>query len=450
MPLVLLACSALLRPGTARAVPSFAQQTGQPCATCHVGAFGPQLTPFGRAFKIGGYTMAGGTGPGSRLPLAAMLQTSFTHTGRAQPEPPEPRTGRNNNAVLDQISLFYAGRITDWSGAFVQGTYDGIARSLALDNTDIRPFTTVISLGDTDLRVGTTVNNGPTVQDPYNSIAWGYPFFSSSLAPTPAAKTLLGGGNMIGNAVGVTAYGWYGEHLYAEFGGYGTYGPSLLRATGTTYGPGSTVNLAPYARLAYEWDWNGQAAHIGGMLLHASFNPTTGSYSTDGSAGHDSYTDWALDAGYQFIGTGEHIVSAYGIFIGESQDLAGATAAGTSSQPHNTLSQVNANLTYYYRNTYGLTVGWQTIWGKANPALYAPAPVSGSANGKPNSNAFILEADWVPFGKADSWGAPWVNMKLGVQYTLYTHFNGGTRNYDGSGRKAADNNTVFAFAWLAF
>ena len=27
----------------ARALPSFAAQTGQPCTACHVGAFGPQL-----------------------------------------------------------------------------------------------------------------------------------------------------------------------------------------------------------------------------------------------------------------------------------------------------------------------------------------------------------------------------------------------------------------------
>ncbi|MEY2843118.1 MAG: hypothetical protein RI920_1155, partial [Pseudomonadota bacterium] len=31
----------------AHAVPSFARQTGQDCAACHVGAFGPQLTPYG-------------------------------------------------------------------------------------------------------------------------------------------------------------------------------------------------------------------------------------------------------------------------------------------------------------------------------------------------------------------------------------------------------------------
>jgi hypothetical protein len=76
--------------------------------------------------------------------------------------------------------------------------------------------------------------------------------------------------------------------------------------------------------------------------------------------------------------------------------------------------------------------------------------VTNSANGKPNSNAFIIEADWVPFGKADSWGSPWANLKLGVQYTLYTQFNGGNKNYDGFGRGAGDNNTLFLFAWMAF
>src|SRR6266702_3930555 len=58
--------------GPALAVPSFAIQTGQPCAACHIGAFGPQLTPYGRAFKIGGYTQGGGKGPGANIPLAAM------------------------------------------------------------------------------------------------------------------------------------------------------------------------------------------------------------------------------------------------------------------------------------------------------------------------------------------------------------------------------------------
>ena len=52
------ALSSLLATDPAHAVPSFARQTGQPCASCHT-AF-PELTPFGRRFKLAGYTLQGG------------------------------------------------------------------------------------------------------------------------------------------------------------------------------------------------------------------------------------------------------------------------------------------------------------------------------------------------------------------------------------------------------
>ena len=101
--------------------------------------------------------------------------------------------------------------------------------------------------------------------------------------------------------------------------------------------------------------------------------------------------------------------------------------------------------------TYGLTASWQHLWGSEDPVLYGQGtPISGSANGKPNSNAYILEADWVPFGKDGSLASPFVNLKLGVQYTIYTEFNGGTTNYDGFGRNASDNNTLYLFLWTVF
>lgn len=49
----LLALAATLSQ-TAQALPSYSRQTGQDCAACHVGSFGPQLTPYGTKFKIGG------------------------------------------------------------------------------------------------------------------------------------------------------------------------------------------------------------------------------------------------------------------------------------------------------------------------------------------------------------------------------------------------------------
>ena len=196
-----IAAAAMAVPRTAEAVPSFAEQTGQPCTMCHVGAFGPQLTPFGRAFKIGGYTQSGGEGWASKLPLSAMVQGSFTNTGKSLPEAPH-HYDVNNNPSLDQISIFIAGRISDYSGGFMQLTYSPVTNTSALDNTDLRPLTTSFSLGGHDVRVGTTINNNPTVQDPYNTTAaWGFPSITSKLAPTAAARPMLAG-SFAGNSVG--------------------------------------------------------------------------------------------------------------------------------------------------------------------------------------------------------------------------------------------------------
>ena len=406
-----------LAPSLAQAVPSFAQQTGQPCSSCHIGAFGPQLTAFGRAFKIGGYTQTGGdtTTP---IPLSLMLLGSYSNTTKGQGGPAANNYGDNGNFAMDQISVFAGGRIADYAGAFVQVTFNGIDSSFHLDNTDLR-LTTPFDVGDTELRVGLDINNGPTVQDPYNSTyAWGYPYVASALVPTPAAQPLLANG-LTGNSLGATLYAWYDRSLYLEAGLYNTYGPSLLSWTGNAYGPGSTSNPAPYLRAAYEWNWNGQSAHVGAIFLHSNINPATSAFTSIGALGHDSYTDYAIDGGYQYIGDGTHIVSLLGIFDHEHQNLSGTFNAGSASQASNDLNQIRLTATYYYLQTYGVTASWQKTWGTPDPGLYAPAPLTGSANGKPNSNAFIFEADYVPFGKADSWAGPWVNLKLGIQRVLY-------------------------------
>ncbi len=425
--------------GPARAVPSFSEQTGQPCTTCHVGGFGPQLTPFGRAFKIGGYTQSGGDGWASKIPLSAMVQSSFTSTQQGQSPPPQ-HYNTNSNPSLDQISVFVAGRVSDYTGGFVQMSWSGVTNTSRLDNTDLRPFTTSVTVGSHDLRIGTTINNNPTVQDPYNStFAWGFPFMSSALAPTPAAQPMLVGA-FAGNSVGYTAYAWLDRALYVEAGVYTTPSPWALARFGSDLGgQGAIAGAAPYARIAYEYQWNGQSVHAGALFMRADVNPPTGvPFQSSGVGGQDRYTDYAFDAGYQFLGDGTHIVTLQGIYVHEDQQLNASGAGGSFA-----LNQIRANVAYWYDNTYGVTLGWQNTWGSLNPAY-------GTANGKPNSNGFTAEVDWVPFGKADSFGSPWANLKLGAQYILYTQFDGGRSNYDGNGRSAGANNTLLLFAWLAF
>jgi hypothetical protein len=437
----------------AHAVPSFAAQTGQPCAACHIGAFGPQLTPFGRAFKIGGYTQQGGDGIASRIPLSAMVLGSFTNTGKDQPAPQHYDT--NNNVALDQISVFLAGRISDHTGGFVQGTWSDIDNSFHLDQVDIRPYTTTFDAAGKDLVVGTTVNNVPTVTDPFNTtFAWGFPYVLSSLAPTPAAQPILASG-FVGNAIGVTAYAWYDRSLYLEGGGYQTLSPYALARIGTSYGLGQSQGVAPYLRAAYEWNWNGQSAHVGALFMQAGVYPLATERRSDPSHGSDQYTDFSADAGYEFYGDGTQTVAVNAIYVREHQALKGTTAGvnsanGTAYGSAYDLNQIRSSVSYWYQNTYGASLAWQRSWGPANPVLYGATPISGSANSKPDSNAFILEADWVPFGKDGSWAGPWANLKLGLQYTAYTQFNGGDKNYDGFGHNASDNNTIYLFSWLAF
>jgi hypothetical protein len=441
----------------ANAIPAFASQTGQPCTACHVGGFGPQLTPLGRAFKIGGYTQRGGEGWQSYVPLAAMIQTSFNHTGANVPaDQVVPHYNNNNNFSLDQISVFLGGGIGEHTGGFVQITYSDVPNASNLDNTDLRPYTTTFNLFGNELRVGTTINNNPTVQDPYNSsFAWGYPYITSKLAPTPSASPILASG-FNNNSIGYTVYAWYDRHLYLEAGAYSTLSTWALARIGNDFGVGSSQGAMPYLRAAYEWDWNQQAFHIGTIYMQSNVNPVSGVFQTDGSLGRDHFTDYVIDAGYQWLGDGNHIVTILGTFTHEDQNLEGTTAGynaanGTTFGPKSNFNQIQFNASYWYQNTYGLTLAWQNTWGPANPQLYTTgSDTTNSLNGKPNSNAFIIEADWVPFGKADSWLRPWANLKLGIQYTLYTQFNGGTKNYDGFGRNAGDNNTLFLFAWMAF
>ena len=454
----LLALAALLPAATpARAIPSFAAQTGQPCTACHIGAFGPQLTPLGRAFKIGGYTQTGGEGWLAYVPISIMAQTSFTNTATGLPPDQIPQHYANNNNVsLDQVSGFVGGNIGTHSGGLIQFTWSDVDNSAHLDNTDLRPYTTVFDLGSHTVRIGTTVNNAPTVQDPYNTtFVWGFPYIASALAPVPAANPILAAG-FGQSALGYTIYAWLDSKLYLEGGAYSTLSSWSLARIGNSYGIGSTTSPAPYVRVAYEWQWGNNAAHVGALFMHADVNPAIDAFVTSNANGANHYTDYAVDAGYQFLGNGTHVATVQGIFTHEDQNVK-ASATGTGFGSRYSLNQIRANVSYWYQNTWGLTLGWQKTWGPANPVLYPGTDsngnilgLNGSANNKPNSNAFIIEADVVPFGKDTSLWQPLMNLKLGVQYIAYTQFNGGATNYDGAGRNASNNNTLLLFAWLIF
>ena len=73
---LLLVAGVLLLSGSlpARAVPVFARQTGEACEACHVSF--PELTPFGRMFKLNGFTFGGGRASGGPTTAGTLYEVA--------------------------------------------------------------------------------------------------------------------------------------------------------------------------------------------------------------------------------------------------------------------------------------------------------------------------------------------------------------------------------------
>src|SRR5476651_286195 len=84
----------------AQALPSFARQTGQSCGACHTDF--PGLTPFGRRFKLGGYTLGGGDFRTTPFPLpksGKLFPTISDFKSVLAPDAPSPEAALKSYAA---------------------------------------------------------------------------------------------------------------------------------------------------------------------------------------------------------------------------------------------------------------------------------------------------------------------------------------------------------------
>jgi hypothetical protein len=438
------------------AVPSFARQTGLACEGCHT-VF-PELTPFGRAFKLNGYLIdnlpqvKGITADNKEAlllnwlpPLSIMFQTSYTSTSKALADPAAAGNSQNGQVLFpQQASLFYAGRIAPNLGAFIQATYSSNTGTFGWDNTDIR-FADQATVFGKNMTWGISLNNNPTVQDVWNSTpAWQTPFDQrSSAAPKPAAATQIDG-TLASNVAGLTVYGYFANAFYAEFGGYrsapqgfaGSAGSGPLDSTASNVIHG----LAPYWRLAYEHQWDRNSWSFGTFGMDVDLFPGgTPANPVPLNGPTNKYRDTALDTQYQHIGD-ETIYSLQATYIHEKQTLDASFTSGAAANNSNTLNTLRIGGSYYYLRKYGGALGYFSTTGTTDTSLHTPGAVFGSANGSPDSKGWIAELNYVP----------WQNVKFALQYTAYSRFNGGSDNYDGLGRNASDNNTMYLLGWFNF
>ncbi len=426
-----------LMSSVAKALPSFSRQTGESCSACHTQSFGPNLTTFGREFKLGGYTMGGGKGLAAKLPaVSGMVMGSFTNTQKDSAELPENADkqgyNKNNNFSFDEASLFYGGKIYGKVGALSQLTYDGAADRLALDNTDIR-FSDQLDL-NTPVTYGISINNNPTVQDLWNTTAWGFPYTESAVQPGVGASALIDGG-LSTQVGGASAYTMIDNFVYLDAGGYGSLDNNVQKGLGVAdAGQQQIDGVAPYWRAALQKDWHGHYFELGHYGLIADVFPAR-----DRSRGTDHYTDVAVDATYQYLANPKHIFEVKTTYIYEDQRLNASRLLGSLASAGSTyLNTFKINTAYTFDQTYGLTFAYNKITGSQDTSLYA----DGFSLARPNSQYFSTELVYVPFGKDSSY-LYLMNLRTSLQYIAYTQFNG-------SNPGAQDNNTFMVNGWLAF
>jgi hypothetical protein len=420
----------------AHAVPSFARQTGLSCNVCHSNP--PELTAFGRNFKLKGYVltdMKAGDKVGNTkdlllskyIPLAAMVLVSNTSFQANQ-----PGTQNNTAGFPQQLSIFLAGAFASHFGGLAQFTYTHSDDHFGMDNTDLR-YANQGKLGGKDWDYGITLNNNPTVEDVWNSTpAWGFPWISTASGVDPIASPLINGA--LGQDVaGVGGYSMWNNHLYtavtvyrSEHAGAAT----PVTGTGQTY---NIAGVAPYWRAAWQQTWGSNYLEVGtyGIYVNSFPGAVTGP--------EDRYVDPSFDFQYERP-FGANLLDVHGTYIHEKSNLGATYLAGGASTQSNHLDTFKLDGTYHWTNKYTATGAIFSTTGDNDPLLYAPAPLTGSNNGSPDTSGYSAQfAYW-----------PVQNIDINLNYTGYTKFNGASSNYDGANRNASDNNTVYVALWLNF
>lgn len=419
------------------AIPSFARQTNLSCNYCHY-TF-PALTPFGRMFKLNGYTLTNvetleATSSDSesttlKIPsnfeFSTFVKSSLTTIAKGAP-------GIDKSFVQspEELSLFVSGEISPHVGGYAQLTYGLADGAIGLDMLDIR-YANHTTLGSKQLIYGLTLNSMPTMQDLWNTTpAWGFPYYGSEFAPAPTAATLV---QSMGDVAGLGVYAMYNKLIYAEVTGYKS------SPAGVEYPPNDSwvsdiKGVAPYWRLALQHNWKTQYIEVGTYGLSAGIYPSGVTGSTD------KYTDIGFDAQYEHVGGNGSSWIFHTTYITEKQTLDATFGDEGSANASDKLNYFKIDGTYNFPVWASLTAAFFNVGGTADAGLYAPGDIFGSANGEPNSTGEILQLTLMP----------WMNTQVGIQYTMYNKFNGASSNYDGAGRNASDNNTLYLMVWLVY
>lgn len=394
------------------AIPSFARQTGVPCSACHT-VF-PELTAFGRQFKLRGYTLGSQLSSKPlpyRLPLALGLQLGNTevkdqHTG-ADANADFPRA---NQTIVQQAAFYYGGRIARNLGAMAQFNWDGIEQAWGAEMVDIRYARSATAKGK-PLIYGVSLANSPSVQDVWNtSPMWFFPHLQDA-GIMPMVTSLFD--MTLDNQVGaVSVYADYNSRYYAEFGFFRNGQQGIFRPLNTGDELSTAIDgTAPHIRLSREKYSGSHNFEVGMHLLRANIFPDSETLS--GAA--DRYTDVAFDGQYQQA-TGDRLLSVHAFLDREKRNWNASLPMGMASNASDYLNTLKVSVHYWYQRRLGGGIGYADYWGDSDRLKYAMAGVPtamGNATGSPDTRSWTVEFDWLPLKNTQ-------NVKIGLRYVDYT------------------------------
>ena len=397
-----------------------------------------------------------------------MTIVGYTHTQVSQPfsSPYKP----NDNVVVAPLSFFYGGAITEHIGAFAQVTYNNAAFGgsdpnnftngfnpnpcgnceWSWDNIDVR-YANTAKLGNMDVIYGITANNNPSVQDPWNTTpAWGFPYSGSTIAPGPAAATLIDG-TYAAYVGGVGGYVFINNLVYLELTGYRTLDFKTLPKLGLDpFGASPFQIVSPYWRVAIEPHWGNHWFEFGAFGMSAAGSSI---YRRNGREWLSNKSDVPANRSiYRCrlrltipISRSQLLDHLAGHLYPREPEARRQFQQLLSSNPTNTLNTLKAYASFAYGNDNRIVLTGQyfNTWGSSDPSLYGAlnscqAP---DTTCNPNSNGFIGEIAYIPFSSSSAPVWPWANVR--VAFSIPTTTNS-TAHVD-----AHNNNTLFIHAWFA-
>ncbi|MFZ2541385.1 MAG: hypothetical protein WAW75_06375 [Gallionella sp.] len=247
----------------ASAVPAFARQTGMACSACHFQSF-PILTKFGKAFKMGGFTMMGAQGKvegeqGLSMPdtlnMAVILKARYKKTGGTDTAAANNNLSTNSGRIdlPDEFALFAAGRVSENIGALVEISIAGAPGNAGVANFKL-PL--VSDLGD--MKFGVVPFSGDA------GAAYGFDLFATGSNTT---------GRVIENAEGYSVAKYLGTHTEVS-------GAAIYVANDDFH-----VNYTPWVQSDQATAAGVTATKLGGNYLRAAWTP--------------SFSGWDIGVGVQ-------------------------------------------------------------------------------------------------------------------------------------------------------